>query len=44
MVFYPTETLPKLRVQKAFILRSGFMYCRVRWCAYWRGENTKAVL
>ena len=44
IVFYSTETLPKLKVHEAFILRPGFMCCQVRSCAHWRAENTKAVL
>ena len=43
-VFYPTEKLPKLKVYKAFTVRSGVMYCQVRWCARWSGEYAKAVL
>ena len=42
--FYPTDTLPKLKVHKAFILRPGLMYCQVKACVSWRSENTKAVL
>ena len=43
-VFYPTETLPKLKADKEFILCPGVMYCQVRSCARWSGENIKAVL
>ena len=43
-VFYPTEALPKLKVHKAFTLRPGVMYCQVRSCVPWSGENAKTVL
>ena len=43
-IFYSTETLPKLKVHKAFILCPRVMYYQVRSCARWGGENTKAVL
>ena len=42
--FYPTETLPKLKGHKAFILRPGTTYCKIRLCSRWSGENTEAVL
>ena len=39
-VFNPTETLPKLKVYKAFILRPGVMYCRVKSCAPYKSSFT----
>ena len=41
-VFYPTDKLFKLKLDKAFILRPGMMYCQVRSCVCMRGENTNA--
>ena len=43
-IFYPADTVTKLKVHKAFILSPGLMYCQVRLCFRMRGENTKTVL
>ena len=43
-VFYPRNTLTKLKVHKAFILSPGLMYCQVRSCVQMRGENAKTIL
>ena len=44
MAFYPRNTVTKLKINKAFILSPGLMYCQVTSCVRMRGENTKIIL
>ena len=43
-IFYPRNTLTKLKVRKTFRLSPGLMHCQVRSGVLMRGENTKTIL